>query len=249
MSWCDKLASTPAVGVRLDKVYAPVSALLEPLTSIVSTWIDQERDRAAFTVDHHDPFSCTLSTFDGYSYILGPEQLTVEFKHRLRFRPQSAGPPTAELLSKPRPYTEMLPEVTKKLLELVELVTAGKARKLLRIGLVSTTLVSEQEVPPGIARFLKHVAKPWGTTPDFFNIELTAKLPQVKGAGHQDRCVHAITEPEHGDGLVTIRLDWQRSLDGAKGLSMASLPGLISSSQEAALAYFEDIAEGERFDG
>ncbi len=248
VSWCDKLASTPAVGVRLDKLYAPVSVLLEPLTPIVSTWVEKDRDAPAFTVDHHDPFSCTLQTFDGYSYILGPEQLTVEFRHRLRFRAQSAGPPTAELLTTPRPYTEVLPDVTAKLLKVVELVTAGKARKLVRIGVVSTTLVSEEEVPPGIARFLKHVARPWNTSPDAFNVELTTKLPKPKGSTYQDRCIHLITKPEANEGLVTIKLDWQRFLDEAKGVSMTSLPGLISDAQKAALDYFEDIAQGERFD-
>jgi hypothetical protein len=248
VSWCDKLASSPAIGVRLDKVYAPVSSLLDPLTPVVSTWVDKERDQAAFTVDHQDQFACTLQTLDGFSYLLGPEQLTVDFKHRLRFRAQSAGPPTAELMSKPRPYSEVLEEVTKKLLQMVELVTASKVRKLLRIGVVSTTLVSEDEIPPGILRFLKHVTKPWTSSADSYNFELTTKLPKGKGDSHQDRCIHALTKAENGEGLVTIRLDYQRVFEAGKGLSMSSLPGLISDSKKAALSYFEDVAQGERFD-
>jgi hypothetical protein len=248
VSWCDKLASTPAVGVRLDKVYAPVSALMDPLTPVVSTWVDKERDQQAFTVDYQDQFACTLQTLDGFSYVLGPEQLTVDFKHRLRFRAQSAGPPTAELTSKPLPYTVVLEDVTKKLLHMVELITAGKARKLLRIGVVSTTLVSEEEIPPGINRFLKHVTKPWSTSADSYNFELTTQLPKGKSDTHQDRCIHALTKREDGEGLVTIRLDYQRIFDDSKGLSMSSLPGLVADSKKAALAYYEDVAQGERFD-
>jgi hypothetical protein len=248
VSWCDKLSSTPAVGVRLDKSFAPVSTLLEPLTPLVSTWVDKDKDSAAFTVDHQDQFSCTLQTFDGYSYILGPEQLTVEFKHRLRFRAQSAGPPTAELMSNPRPYTEVLADVTKRLLDLVELETAEKSRKLLRIGIVSTTHVTEEELPPGIDRFIKHLMKPWSTSADFYNIELASKFPRAKSSSTQDRCIHHITKREDGEGLVIVKLDWQRIFEGSKGLSVASLPGLVSDAQEAALEYFEDVAQGERFD-
>jgi hypothetical protein len=248
VSWCDKLASTPAVGVRLDKSYAPISTLLEPFSPVVSTWVDKEKDLPAFTVDQQDQFSSTLQTHDGYSYLLNPEQLTVEFKHRLRIRAQSAGPPTADLMSKPRPYTEVLADVTKRLLQMVELVIAGKARKLLRIGIVSTTLVSEDEMPPGISRFLKHVTKPWNTDADSFNFELTTKLSKDRGATHQDRCIHALTKREDGEGLVTIRLDYQRIFDAGKGLSASSLPGLIRDTKDDALGYFEDVAQGERFD-
>jgi hypothetical protein len=246
VSWCDKLASTPGIGIRLDKVYAPVALLLDPLTPITSKWVD--KDKPAFSVDQQDLFGCALNTFNGYQYALNPEAFAVEFRHRLRFKAQSAGPPSAELLSKPLPYTELLPEVTKRLLEMTGLLTAGKHRKLQRIGIISTTIVNEDEVPPGITRFLEHVLKPWQTTSEHYNIELVTKLPKVKGTAKYDRCVHSINKPEDSEGLVTVRLDWQRFFEDDKALSMTSLPGLADVACNDALAYFEDIGEGERFD-
>jgi hypothetical protein len=246
MSWCDKLASTPGFGIRLDKAFAPVASLLDPITPITSKWVD--KDKPAFSVDQQDLFSCTLNTFDGYQYVLNPEALAVEFRHRLRFKAQSAGPPSAELISKPLPYTEMLPKVTKLLVEMTELVTAGKHRKLNRIGVISTTVVNEDEVPPGITRFLEHVLKPWDTSSEHYNIELVARLPKVKGTAKYDRCFHLINKPEDSEGLVTVRLDWQRYFEDDKALSMTTLPVLAAAACKDALAYFEDIAEGERFD-
>jgi hypothetical protein len=246
VSWCDKLASTPGIGIKLDKSFGPIATMLEPLTPIISTWVD--KDKAAFSVDHQDLFNCTLTTFDGYQYIMGPEQLSVEFKHRLRLKAQSAGPPSAELLSRPLPYTDLLPQVGKKLLVLTELVTTDRPRKLSRIGVISTTVVSEDEVPPGIARFLKHVAKPWKTSLEYFNMEVTTKLAKVKGTARYDRCIHVISKPDDRENLVTIRLDWQRYFDEGKALSMTALPELLVTAQKDALAYFEDIGEGERFD-
>lgn len=248
MSWCDKLASTPAIGVRLDRSYDPISVTLERVAPIISSWSSSGPEEAPFTIDQEDLFSCTLQTLDGYSYFLGPDRLAVEFRHRLRLQGQSAGPPVAELLSKPRPYTELLEDVTERLLKVVELVTAGRARKLERFGVVTTTQVIEDEMPPGVARFLNHVRKPWGTTADAYNVELTTKLTKATDAAHQDRCIHHIRKAEDRDGLVFVKLDWQRWLDESKGLSMSSLPGLLSEARKNALAYFEDIGQGERFD-
>jgi hypothetical protein len=249
VSWCDKLASTPGIGLRLDKRYAPIASLLEPLAAVVSRWVDRENDRPAFTVDQpQDLFNSTLTTFDGYQYVVGAEALAVEFKHRMRFRSQSAGPPTAELLSKAAPYTEVLEDVSKRLLEMVELVTAGTPRKLLRIGVVSTTIVTEDEMPPGVRRFLHHVSKPWDASLDHCHIELTTKLPKGKHTARFDRCTHVLTKPEDTEQLITIRLDWQRFFPEDRILSMSALPELIDQAKADALAYFEDIGEGARFD-
>ena len=246
MTWCDKLASTPGIGVMLDKLYTPLEGLLGPLTPIISQWVD--RDKQAFTVDAApDPFNCTLTTFDGYQYSVGPEIFAVEFRHRIRFRPQSAGPPSAELLSKPAPYTELLEQITTRFIDLLRLVTEGKVRKLRRIGIISTTAVNENEVPPGILRFIKYVAKPWETSADAYNIELTTKLPKLRTTVVYDRCLHSFTKSEDNEGLVNIRLDWQRYLDD-RNFSLASLPGLLETAKRDALAYFEELAEGVRFD-
>jgi hypothetical protein len=234
--------------VKLDKSFAPVAAILDPLTAMISKWVDTERDTPAFTVEQQDLFSCVLTTFDGYQYTLGPELLAVEFQHRLRLQPRSAGPPVAEMLSKPQPYTTLLPRIAERLVELVRLVTTGKHRQLQRVGVISTTVVSQDEAPPGISRFLKHVGKPWGTQLEFFNIGITTKLPKVKGTVNFDRCHHGVAKQEHGDGLTTIRLDWQRYLEAEKNLSMTSLPELLKGAQRDALAYFEDIGQGARFD-
>jgi hypothetical protein len=251
VSWCDKLASTPGLGVRLDKLYAPISTLLEPLTPVVSTWIDRVNDRPAFTIDQpQDLFSGNLTTIDGFRYVFGYETFAVEFQHRMRFRAQSAGPPTAELMSKPAPYSDLLNNVTERLLEMMRLVTnaATVKRKLLRIGVTSTTVVTEDEMPPGIKRFVKHVAKPWDTSLDSFHVDVTAKLPNGKNTTRFDRCTHVVTKPEDSEGLTTIRLDWQRFLTEDRTLSMGTLSDLIEQAKTDALVYFEDIGEGARFD-
>jgi hypothetical protein len=250
VTWCDKLAATPGIGVLLNKSFAPVASLLEPLAPVVSRWVDKDNDRPAFSIDGQDAFGGSLTTFDGYQYVVGPEQFAVEFKHRMRLKPQSAGPPIAEMLSKPLPYTELFPQITERLLEMLRLViTAKQSRKLLRIGIITTTYVALDDAPPGIRRFLKHVTKPWGIEPEFFNIDVTAKLAKGKNTAKFDRCLHLLQRLENSDNdLLLIRLDWQRYFEPDKTFSASSLPDLIEAARRDALAYFEDIGQGERFD-
>lgn len=248
MSWCDKLASTPGVGLRLDKSYLPVDRLLEPLAPMMSKWVDKEKP--TFNIEGQDAFGFSMGTFEGFHYLANPEQLAVEFKHRLRLQPRSAGPPTAEMISKPLPYTQLLPKVSDRLIEFSRLITSGTTRKLNRLGIISTTVVSLEDAPPGIVRLLEHFGRPWSEHLEFYNIQITAELPKSKGTLDHDRCIHQVLRAEDDiDGLVTIRLDWQRYLDEGRTLSMTSLPKLLEGAATDAFAYFEDVAEGARFDG
>ena len=245
MSWCDKLASTPGAGIMLDRLYGPGSSMLNGVAPLMSQWVDG--DKPAFTVDQQDMFGFAVSNFDGYTYLANSEWLTVEFKHHLRLRGQSAGPPVAEMLSKPQPYTALLSEVLRRVNEFSELaVSAG--RKLKRIGILSTTFVDVEEIPPGLRRFLEHTAAPWGTTLDNFNIDITVKLPRTKAMNHRDRCQHQLTKREEDGGLMTIRLDYQRLFDAERPLSSLTIENLLKEVRDDALAYFEDMAEGVRFD-
>lgn len=247
MSWCNKLASTPAVGIRLDKLYGSGTTLLAAISPIVSQWVDN--DKQAFTVDQQDTFGFVLSSFSGYTYAFNAEIFSVEFRHRLRLRGHSGGPPTAEMISRPLPYTDLLDEVSSRLLEATRLAVAGQPRKLRRIGIMTTTQVSAEEAPPGILRFVDHLSKPWSDGVPFFNVQMTAKLPPSKVKGTTDRCVHALSQLEGDDDeLLTVRLDFQREFDGERNLSVTSLKELLEETRRDALAYFEDIGVGERFD-
>lgn len=247
MSWCDKLASTPAVGLRLDKLYGSGATLLAAISPIVSQWVDN--DKPAFNIDQQDALGFAVSSFGGYTYALNSEYFSVEFRHRLRLKGHSGGPPTAEMISKPQPYTELLDEVSSRLIEATRLATAGQQRKLRRIGVVSTTQVSREDAPPGILRFVDYLSAPWSDGVPFFNVQLTAKLPPNKVKGTTDRCIHGLMQVEGDDDeLLTVRLDFQREFDEERNLSITSLGDQLEATRRDALAYFEDIGIGERFD-
>jgi hypothetical protein len=55
-------------------------------------------------------FSISFITHDGFKYSATEAIVSVAFNHRLRYRATSAGPPVMEMLSKPMPFTKLLPD-------------------------------------------------------------------------------------------------------------------------------------------
>lgn len=244
MSWCDKLASTPSVGLRFDTHYSPSSSILAALAPLLDSWIDGDKQR--FTVDKNDAFALEVSSEDGFQYGFEPSRLYVEFKHRLKLKAVSGGPPVVEMLSRPRPYTELLPEVSRRVIHSTFLVMPNKSRPIHRIGIVSSTTVAEDEAPPGITRFIKYAARPWQGLVDSYSFQVGSQLG--KTSEWSDGCMHNILKSEDGEGLITIKFDWQRTFSKAKPATESSLKGALDSAQCVALEYFEDLAEGNRFD-
>lgn len=244
MSWCDKLASTPSVGLKLSPRYVSGSSLLDALSPLFRTWTDA--DKPKFTVERVEPFVIEVTSETGFKYVVEPTRLYVEFHHRLKVKPVSGGPPIVELLSQPLPYTTLLPEVCSRMTTAAEMVVGTEQRLLERIGIVTTTTVSEEETPPGIRRFISYMAQPWGKLLGQYQIVVTAEIH--RNDNWHDRCIHQITKPDDPEALVTLKFDWQREFHTPKPLTTAMLKPLLASTQHASLDYFEELAEGNRFD-
>jgi hypothetical protein len=202
--------------------------------------------RTLFNITHQTSFEVRFSTEEGFDYGIEPTKLFVEFKHRMRPRPISGGPPIMEMLSRPLPFTELLPEVTKRLIEAGLLVPGAKTRKVNRIGIISTTAVAEEEAPPGVVRFIEYIGRPWRGALESFNLQIAANTG--KGQGYRDRCFHTIVRSEDKENLMTITIDFQRVFTAGISIQRDQLKDAVDRVEKAALRYFEDIGEGKRFD-
>ena len=244
MSWCDRLASVPAAGFRLDPHFASGDAILNAVSSILDK--EYENDKAKFNVTQHQSFDVQWATEDGFHYVVEPTKVSVRFRHRMRARPMSLGPPVMEMLSKPLPYTELLPVVARRLVDTVVLLPGLSTRSVTRMGIMSTTTVADDEVPPGIGRFIEYIGRPWGGALPHFEFAITAEIG--KGGGWTDRCIHTIQRPEDRSELMTVTLDWQRVFTAGHPINSTGLTEMLGEGQRAALRYFEDVGEGKRFD-
>ncbi|MEK6707600.1 MAG: hypothetical protein AABY81_02155 [Pseudomonadota bacterium] len=218
---------------------------MDALAPLLNSWIVGKNDN--FSLAKQDSFDIELTTEDGFYYGIDSEKVSVAFGHRMKIKPVSGSHPIVEMLSHPEPFTKLLPEVCKRVLDAANLVIDPKIRLLERIGIVSTTVVSEDEAPPGICRFIQYMSQPWDNKLDFYNFQVVSNLSE--NADWSDRCIHQITKTEASEELVTLKFDWQRIFKEKKSLtSIASLKGSLVSAQEASLDYFEQLAEGNRFD-
>jgi hypothetical protein len=245
VSWCDKLASVPGAGFGIDAHFASSDSILSGITSLTDALFSDSKPH--FSLTHQASFEVRFSTETGLNYTIEPTRVAVEFKHQMRPRAISGGLPVMEMLSRPLPFTELLPQVTKRLVEVALLVPGAKTRKVNRIGVLSTTAVSEKEVPPGVSRFIEYIGRPWHGAVEAYSFQITSDIG--KGAGYRDRCLHTIVLPEDKESLMTMTFDFQRLFTSGMPIQQqAPLKEAVDRVEKAALRYFEDIGEGKRFD-
>lgn len=85
-----------------------------------------------------------------------------------------------------------------------------------------------------------------GGLSDAFSIQIAASVG--KGQGYTDRCVHTLLRTEDPQELLTIMFDYQRTFSSGRPITAASLKEITASTERASLRYFEELAEGNRFD-
>ena len=244
MSWCDKLASTPAIGFKLDQHFLSSDAILNAIAPILDRWV--EGDKQLFTVDKKEAFLLELSTQDGFFYGLDSSRAHVTFKHQLKAKSVSGGPPVMEMLSHPLPFTELLPEVSKRLIEAVLLIPGIKERTIVRVGIISFTTVADDEVPPGIARFIKYIGRPWKGSVESLTCNIIAEIKNA--SDWSDRCIHTLVKTDDPEELLTLKFDWQRTFTSPRRATPEALKEILERAEKASKEYFEELAEGSRFD-
>jgi hypothetical protein len=243
LSWCDRLASTPSVGFQLTPHFA--------LLDIFSAWspffdkmFDQFRN-PTFTVENVQN-AVAITTKDGFHYSADHTRVAVAFVHRLKAKPVSGGLPVLEMLSTPLPYTELLPKVSERLISAARLLPTISERKILQVGVVSTTRAASADLPPGLLKFIEYLGRPWGSKLTMFSIDVISEINSTDN--WTDKCLHKLVKPEDPEELMTLTLDFHRQFKTSQQTTEAQMKTLITRCSEDALSYFEDLAVGNRFD-
>lgn len=244
MSWCDKLASVPTVGFKFDARLTSGITLLEVLAPAFAENVTPEAIK--FTVDDVEAFSTNVTTENGFRYMADTWRVAVGFGHKMKAKPVSGGPPVLEMMSRPLPYTELLEEVTARTISAALLLPDIGKRRILRAGVVSATQVDEGDLPPGIARMVEYMGRPWSGGLNAFQMQLESVISEEEN--WTDKCTHFLSKSNDATQLMTIQFDYGREFKTDVFVDQASLKRTIKSTSEAALEYLEDIAQGSRFD-
>jgi hypothetical protein len=207
--------------------------------------VDQFRNPTFTLADADGGF--TITTRDGYLYHVDHSRVSVAFQHKMKATAVSGGPPVMEMLSTALPFTELLSEVSSRLIAAARLLPNLAERKIFQVGIVSTTRVAFEDVPPGIARFIAYQNRPWGKNSiDSFSMEVTSEVDSTQD--WNDRCQHKLVRPEDRKELMSLNFDFQRRFKSGQAVSEAQMKTLLNKCGEGALKYFETIAEGDLFD-
>lgn len=243
MTWCDKMASTPAVGLQFESALLSESQIFAALAPIMNRFVRSEK--MDFSVDERAPWALAFTTNDGFKFSVDQHKIAVTFQHRVQFKSVSGGPPTMEMLSQPRPFSELIEQCHSRLIEMNELLKSVRRKNILRVGIVSNTVASLDDMPPGISEFYSYLSKPWGGNISECNTRLVNKITANDKA--VDRCIHQLIVPEKTDELSTLILDWQRTWARPQPPDERSLRRMLTEATSESLAYFDLLAEGAMF--
>jgi hypothetical protein len=70
----------------------------------------------------------------------------------------------------------------------------------------------------------------------------------TKSDGWVDKCLHQATKSDDPEKLLNVVFDFHRRLKAGNPINKDSLSSLINHCSTDALRYFEELAEGDRFD-
>lgn len=188
-----------------------------------------------------------FTTRDGFNLSADHIRSSVAFIHRMKAKAVSGGPPIMEMSSTPQPFTELLPVVSDKLIEITRLLPGISSRKINQVGIVSSTRAAAEDLPPGISRFIDYLKRPWGQGDlPAFSVEVISVVDETEH--WTDRCQHKIVQPEDPDELMTLSFDFHRKFKSGQATSESQMRTLLNKGGGDALAYFERLAEGNMFD-
>lgn len=244
MSWCDKLASTPTIGIGFEPFHVSSATVLDLIAPLLNKLGDEKEP--GYTIEKLDALGILLTQDAGFQYGIDSRRMFIEFKHRMKVRPVSGSAPRLDMISKPEPFTKMIAHLQSRIVELYSLLDAKGVRALLRIGVVSTTIVDRKEIPPGIEKFISYLQAPWGAKSESLNFSLMGDLNDE--AEWSDRCHHTVSDIENEKGMLSLKFDFQRTFKAPVATKSAKLDELLPIVTESALEYFESLAEGGRFD-
>ena len=199
MSWCDKLASTPTIGFGLEPHFRPASLILDAMAPLLDP--QMIGGNQTFSLDKQEAFDLRFTLREGFQYSISPNKTSVAFTHRLEIMNQSAGAPVAKLLTEAKPYTKLLPEVAERLVGATSMIPGIERRKVERVGVISTTVVSEEEMPPGIQCLIERSTQSWGAA-QYYSLQVVCKL--VENDEFWDRCIHTVTKSEVENHIPTL---------------------------------------------
>lgn len=240
LTWIDQVLATPTIGINHDAWLAlPVEAW--PALQTLFDKFTEEKGQA--TVETKDPLEIRLNTESGLAMTMKAHDLVVSRNYKLRTVERPGKLPDVDLPAIV-PFTSLLGDVIQLINDFAREARFG--RRVHRLGIVAECHLNIEDVPPGVSRFLAHLAAPWKQSRLIAaTTNLTAVLEETPR--HTDRCHHAASYDLGAERkTLRMRLDWQRVFEPTPlHLGPSDLAAELNTCRDAALRYFERFGVGD----
>jgi hypothetical protein len=223
------------LGVHLPKNWKLAFGYHDAVIPLLDKWDSQG---IAFAIKN-TPAGMAIETGGGVSAKLLSDNLVIEFKYSVEVDPlRGSTPPLAV-----RPYGEILQEVAEMAIELLDVFAHSAGVRTDRIGIIATSQMDPQKMPPGVARMLDAYERMW--TGELLKIDATAVVVVLSEKLTVDQCHHRL-QLDHSQPTpeVQVTLDWQRRFLEPRDLRGAEISGTIQACVKSALGHFQRIGEG-----
>lgn len=229
MSWIDKVASAPAVGLEFEAWFRSRDGLVEALNPLFA-----ELDQAGEGLMFQDlgPMALRVELSRGL-------RLTVDLKSIIVSATQSEAAFGAE-----GTHAEALGEACGIAAQMAELLFKNEYRGLRRAGFVADCRVPSEAPPPGVEAWLAALARPWGER-ELELVDGQFAVELASGENYRDRCHHRLGWEKSLTDQFGVRLDWQRLYDPADGLRGKDVGARLETLSALALMYLEQFGAGE----
>ena len=240
MTWLDRVLAVPTIGFSLTPELLSDHEVVTSIRPLFDAWAKE----GEVSIQQKD-MSLAFQTASGYKFSIDHNVATVEFAYRFELKDRPGTFPVFPQLETEK-YSVLLERIIGKTNEFIEHVFANRRRNLVRLGIVATSRIDGENLPPGVALYIEHLQRPWGKPLIRCDSNLVSVLREDEKT--RDQCHHRLSF-DQGDKLkkndFRFVLDWQRVMLTPTELRSGSSRGQLQSASSSALDYFEKFGRGE----
>jgi hypothetical protein len=230
-SWLNRAVAVPVVGFAFDPILRSSAFLIRDFEPLTKAWASE-----GVQVTEVEPLKVRIDRASGVHCSVDQHNIVVGFGYPVAVTED--GREIAFLkVGEKRAFTDLLALVLQAAAEIcAELV---KKRPLQRIGVVANVKLPPEAPPPGVEQYLKHLGRPWGSTP-------TAVISRVSASlGSAEQCHHQLQWQADPSTVMQLTLDWQRRFAARPEVDGQALQKMAADASKSALEYFDRFGEGD----
>jgi hypothetical protein len=241
MTWLDHTLAAPVVGCTFRPSFQSSQEYIAALRPLLKKW----REKSDLEISEQTPLSLSINSKTGFNYSFESDKFAVRFQYAVQIKPKPGQIPS-EIENGPdvRKYSELLASIIEEYCEVFDHIVGSESRGLQRLGIVANCRLDGRLLPPGVARFAKYLARPWGGSLAKCQAHLLGNIAETEKT--RDRCHHQIDMDDDRKDDVRFTLDWQRSFISEIELGRGKLlREQFKKCSAAAVDYFERWGKGD----